>query len=58
MKLVAWQRCLYRVCLLILPLYDDGTNGDMVADDGIYETDYLINSAEDINAVATATFVE
>lgn len=41
-----------------LPLYDDGTNGDMVADDGIYETDYLINSAEDINAVATATFVD
>jgi hypothetical protein len=41
-----------------LALFDDGTRGDTTADDGIYELDYLIASAEDITATATANFVD
>ncbi len=41
-----------------LALYDNGTHGDITADDGVYETDYLITSAEDITATATANFVD
>jgi hypothetical protein len=41
-----------------LSLYDNGLQGDSVANDGIYETDYLITTAEDITATATASFVD
>ncbi|WP_033076240.1 DUF7151 family protein [Thalassotalea sp. ND16A] len=41
-----------------LALFDDGLNGDSLADDGVYETDYLIQSAEDITATPIATFVD
>jgi len=41
-----------------LALYDNGLWGDTSADDGIYETDYLITSAEDITTVVTANFVD
>ena len=41
-----------------LPLFDDGTHGDTTADDGVYEADYFISSAEDITATATASFVD
>ncbi len=41
-----------------LPLYDNGLWGDTIADDGVYETDYVITSAEDIATLVTANFVD
>jgi fibronectin type 3 domain-containing protein len=40
-------------------LYDDGTNGDRIPDDGIYETDYFIRQGlETINAYVYGTFTD
>jgi len=41
-----------------LALYDNGLSGDIIADDGVYETDYIITSAEDITTLVTANFVD
>jgi hypothetical protein len=41
-----------------LELFDNGVSGDAIAGDGIYEIDYVINTAEDITAYATANFID
>jgi len=42
-----------------IQLYDDGTNGDAVADDGIYERDYVIDhGVEAIDAAVTGYFTD